>query len=416
MLRAASIDERRDPAMKILVLNCGSSSIKYELRDVAADRVETGGLVSRIGEEESRIDTETGAARRSRELPIPGHGRGLELIVETLLNRDEGVLKDISEVSAVGHRVVHGGSYFRGSALVTAEVIEKMEEYAHLAPLHNPPILLSIRESLRILPDIPQVAVFDTAFHTTMPAKAHVYALPYSFYADHDVRRYGFHGISFASVTGKTDRFLGGRESELKMVIAHLGNGASITAVDHGKSVDTSMGLTPLEGLMMGTRPGDVDPGVVLFMLRDMGLSPDEVDRILNKESGLLGLSGVSNDIRDVEAAAAQGDTRSQLALDVYAYRVKKYIGAYAAAMGGLDVLVFTAGVGENDPEMRAAICDGLGFLGIELDPAANGAARGVLKDIATPGSSVRVLVVPTDEEAMIAEQTVEVLRRECLA
>lgn len=200
------------------------------------------------------------------------------------------------------------------------------------------------------------------------------------------------------------------------MVIAHLGNGASITAVDRGKSVDTSMGLTPLEGLMMGTRPGDVDPGVILFMLRDMGLSPDEVDRILNKESGLLGLSGVSNDIRDVEAAVARGDTRSQLALDVYAYRVKKYIGAYAAAMGGLDVLVFTAGVGENDPEMRAAICDGLGFLGIELDPAANGATQGVLKDIATPGSSVRVLVVPTDEEAMIAEQTVEVLRRERLA
>ncbi len=402
--------------MRILVLNCGSSSIKYELRDTATDRVEASGLVSRIGEEESRVDAETAAGKRSRELPIPGHGRGLELIVQSLLDRDEGVLKDISQVSAVGHRVVHGGSYFRDSALVTPEVIEKMEEYAHLAPLHNPPILLSIRESLRILPHTPQVAVFDTAFHTTMPAKAHVYALPYRFYTDNDVRRYGFHGISFASVTAKTGRFLGGRAPELKMVIAHLGNGASITAVDRGKSMDTSMGLTPLEGLVMGTRPGDVDPGVVLFMLRDMGLSPDEVDRILNNESGLLGLSGVSNDIRDVEAAAAQGDARSRLALDVYAYRVKKYVGAFAAGMGGLDVMVFTAGVGENDPEMRAAICDGLGFLGIELDPALNATALGVLKDIATPGSPVRVLVVPTDEEAMIAEQTVAVLQRERLA
>jgi acetate kinase len=401
--------------MRVLVLNCGSSSIKYELRDTAADRVETSGLVSRIGEKESRIDTETGMTKRSHEVPIPGHGRGLELIVESLLDRDEGVLKHISEVSAVGHRVVHGGSYFSSSALITPQVMEKMEEYAHLAPLHNPPILLSIRESLRILPDVPQVAVFDTAFHATMPAKAQIYALPYSFYADHDVRRYGFHGISFASVTGKTDRFLGGRASELKMVIAHLGNGASITAVDHGRSVDTSMGLTPLEGLVMGTRPGDVDPGVILFMLRDMGLSPDEVDRILNMESGLLGLSGVSNDIRDVEAAAVRGDPRSRLALDVYAYRVKKYVGAFAAAMGGLDLLVFTAGVGENDPEMRAAICEGLGFLGIGLDPAVNAATHGVLRDIATPGSAVRVLVVPTDEEAMIAEQTVEVVRRERL-
>ena len=402
--------------MKVLVLNCGSSSIKYQLRDTASDSVEASGLVSRIGEEESRIDsqtrTQTGEAKRSREVPIPGHGRALELIVESLLDSQTGVLKDISEVSAVGHRVVHGGSHFSASALLTPQVIEKIEELAHLAPLHNPPILLGIRESLRILPHTPQVAVFDTAFHASIPAKAHVYALPYRFYADNDVRRYGFHGISFASVAQKTDRFLGGRLAELKTVIAHLGNGASITAVDRGQSVDTSMGLTPLEGLVMGTRPGDVDPGVVLFLLRDLGLSADEVDGILNKESGLLGLSGVSNDMRDVEAGAAQGDPRCRLALDVYAYRVKKYIGAFAAAMGGLDVLVFTAGVGENDPEMRAAICDGLAFLGIELDPAINAATRRAEKDISAPHSTVRVLVMPTDEEGLIAEQTVAVVEQ----
>ncbi len=397
--------------MRVLVLNCGSSSIKYQLRDTATGSVEASGLVSRIGEEGSRIDTQTGETERSREMPIAGHGQGLELIVESLLDRETGVLKDVSEVSAVGHRVVHGGDYFNASARLTPQVIDKIEKYAHLAPLHNPPILQGIRESLRILPDIPQVAVFDTAFHATMPEKAFVYALPYRLYTDNDVRRYGFHGISFASVTQKADRFLGGRLSELKMVIAHLGNGASITAVDRGKSVDTSMGLTPLEGLVMGTRAGDVDPGIVLFMLRDMGLSPDEVDRILNKESGLLGLSGVSNDIRDVEEAAAEGDPRCRLALDVYAYRVKKYIGAFAAAMGGLDVLAFTAGVGESDPEMRAAICDGLGFLGIDLDPAVNAATRRVANDIATPASRVRVLVMPTDEEGLIADQTVAVVQ-----
>ena len=247
--------------MKVLVLNCGSSSIKYQLRDSETESVEASGLVSRIGEEESRIESQTDGVKQSRELPIPGHGRGLELVVETLLDTKTGVLSDISEVSAVGHRVVHGGSHFSGATLITAEVLETMEQQAHLAPLHNPPILLSIRESLRILPDIPQVAVFDTAFHATLPPKAYLYAIPYRFYADHDVRRYGFHGTSFASVTKKTDRFLGGGVADLKLVIAHLGNGASVAAVDGGRSVDTSMGLTPLEGLVMGTRPGDVDRG-----------------------------------------------------------------------------------------------------------------------------------------------------------
>lgn len=397
--------------MRVLVLNCGSSSIKYQLRDTGRDVVQASGLVSRIGEEGSRIDFQTGEVARSRELPIPGHRRGLELMIEALLDEDADVLKDISEVAAVGHRVVHGGTYFASSALLTAEVIEKIEEYAHLAPLHNPPILVGIRESMRILPDTPQVAVFDTAFHMTMPARAYLYALPYRFYTEYGARRYGFHGISIASVTQKTDRFLSGRMKGLKAVIAHLGNGASITAVDRGRSVDTSMGLTPLEGLVMGSRPGDVDPGLILFLLRDLQLSPDEVDRVLNKESGLLGLSGISNDIRDVEARAAEGDERCRLALEVYAYRVKKYIGAYAAAMGGLDLLVFTAGIGENDAEMRAAICEGLGFLGIELDPEINAGTRRVARDIAAPSSTVRVLVMPTDEEGLIADQTVAVVK-----
>jgi acetate kinase len=379
--------------VKILVLNCGSSSIKYQLRDSDAHAVLAKGLVSRIGEDPA----------------IPNHGRALEVILESLVDPDAGVLRDLSEVSAVGHRAVHGGSFFTAPVLITAEVIAKMEEYAPLAPLHNPPILLGIRESLRHLPGTPQVAVFDTAFHTTIPAKAHVYALPYRYYTDYGVRRYGFHGNSFQYVSRRVDAILDGLQQP-KVVIAHLGNGASIAAIQGGKSVDTSMGLTPLEGLVMGTRPGDVDPGVILYLMRQLGLSESDVDRVLNKESGMLGLSGVGNDMRDVLAAAAAGDERCKLAVDIYAYRLKKYVGAYAAAMGGMDALVFTAGIGENSPAIRAAVCEGLGFLGIELDAGANAGARGVESDIGAPGARVRVLVVPTDEERLIADETVAVV------
>ncbi len=382
--------------MKVLVLNCGSSSIKYQLRDSAAHTALAEGLVSRIGEDPA----------------IPHHGRALELILEKLLDPATGAIKDLSEVSAVGHRAVHGGSFFTAPALVTPEVIAKMEEYAPLAPLHNPPILLGIREALRVLPGVPQVAVFDTAFHTTLPARAHVYALPYRYYTEHGVRRYGFHGNSFQYVSQRVDSLLGGRLGDIKVVIAHLGNGASIAAVAGGKSVDTSMGLTPLEGLVMGTRPGDVDPGIILYLMRQLGLAESDVDRVLNKESGLLGVSGVGNDIRDVLAAAAAGDERCKLAIELYTYRLKKYVGAYAAAMGGLDVLVFTAGIGENSPEIRSAVCEGLGFLGIELDEGANAEARGVESEIGAPGARVRVLVVPTDEERLIADETVAVVSR----
>jgi acetate kinase len=278
--------------------------------------------------------------------------------------------------------------------------------------LHNPPILLGIKEALRALPGIPQVAVFDTAFHTTIPPKAHVYALPYRFYTDHGVRRYGFHGNSFQYVSRRVDVLLGGRLRESKVVIAHLGNGASIAAVEDGKSVDTSMGLTPLEGLVMGTRPGDVDPGVILYLMRELGLNDKDIDRILNKESGLLGVSGVGNDMRDVLMAAEAGDERAKLAIELYAYRLKKYVGAYAAAMGGLDALVFTAGIGENSSEIRAATCEGLGFLGIELDTGLNSTTRGVEREISAPGSRVRVFVVPTDESRLIAEETIAVVTR----
>ena len=380
--------------MKVLVLNCGSSSIKYQLHDSVAHVVLAKGLVSRIGEDPT----------------IPDHGRALEMILESLVDPETGVVTDLSEVSAVGHRAVHGGSFFTAPVLITPEVIEKMEEHAPLAPLHNPPILLGIRESLRHLPGTPQVAVFDTAFHTTVPAKAHIYALPYRYYTDHGVRRYGFHGNSFQYVSRRVEALLDERARQSKVVIAHLGNGASIVAVDGGKSVDTSMGLTPLEGLVMGTRPGDVDPGVILYLMRQLGLSESDVDRVLNKESGLLGVSGVGNDMRDVLAGATAGNERCQLAIDLYVYRVKKYVGAYAAAMGGLDALVFTAGIGENSPEIRAAVCEGLGFLGIELDKAANSRARGVESDISAAGARVRVLVVPTEEERLIADETVAVV------
>ncbi len=382
--------------MKVLVLNCGSSSIKYELRDSEAGTVLVQDEISRIGEQGGVAD----------------YGRAFELILAALVAPEGGLLADLSEVEAVGHRVVHGGMHFTGPALLTGDAIRKIEECAPLAPLHNPPALLGIREALRALPHVPQVAVFDTAYHSTIPAKAHVYALPYAYYERHGVRRYGFHGISVQSVTRSADAMLGGRLPELKVIVAHLGNGASITAVDRGRAVDTSMGLTPLEGLVMGTRPGDVDPGVLLYLTREMGLTAEELDHALNKESGVLGVSGVSNDMREVLAAAAAADDRCRLALDIYCYRLRKYVGAYAAAMGGLDVLVFTAGVGENSADIRAAACEGLGFLGIDLDQAANAKARGVAADISAAGSRVKVLVVPTDEERVIADETVATVMR----
>lgn len=391
--------------MKILVLNCGSSSVKYELHDISHHRALAQGLIDRIGEDFTPpCGDVTGGEPAAAS--VRDHGEALELVIARLLAPDTGVLKGLDEVAAVGHRVVHGGARFSEAVRVTPEVMAAIEEYATLAPLHNPPALVGIKEAGRLLPGIPQVAVFDTAFHSTLPPRAHVYALPYSYYEQYGLRRYGFHGLSYQYVSRRLDEWLGGRLPELKVVIAHLGNGASITALASGHSVDTSMGLTPLEGLMMGSRGGDIDPGVLLFLMREQGLSVEELDNLLNHKSGLLGLSGRSNDMRDILAGMAEGDERCRLAFDAYCYRIKKYVGAYAAALGGLDVLVFTGGVGENSPEVRAAVCEGLSFLGIELDAGANREARGVEASLEAVGATVRVLVVPTDEERLIAEET----------
>ncbi len=376
--------------MKILVLNCGSSSVKYELYDTGLARALAEGVVDRIGQEQGVAD----------------HGQALEMVIAQLLAPETGVIANLAEVEAVGHRVVHGGARFTSAVRVTPTVLAAIEECVPLAPLHNPPALLGIKEAMRLLPGVPQVAVFDTAFHAGLPRRAHVYALPYHLYRDHGVRRYGFHGISYQYVSRRLDVLLGGRLAELKTVIAHLGNGASITAVQGGRAVDTSMGLTPLEGLVMGSRGGDVDPGVVLFLQQKLGYSVEDVDRLLNEESGLLGVSGRSSDMRDILAGVEAGEERCRLALELYCYRLRKYVGAYAAVLDGLDVLAFTAGVGENSPQVRELVCAGLAFLGLRLDPQANAAARGREAEIQAEDSAVRVLVVPTDEERLIAEET----------
>lgn len=376
--------------MKILVLNCGSSSVKYELYDTELRQALSEGIVDRIGEEQA----------------VPDHGRALELVIAALLAPGTGALSDLREVAAVGHRVVHGGAHFSRAVRITDEVVAALEACVPLAPLHNPPALQGIKEAFRLLPNVPQVAVFDTAFHATIPAHAHVYALPYRLYQEYGLRRYGFHGLSYQYVSRRADELLEGRLADLKVVVAHLGNGASITALAGGRSVDTSMGLTPLEGLVMGSRGGDLDPGALLFLLREVGFSVEELARMLNEESGLLGVSGRSNDLRDILAGAEAGDERCRLALDIYCYRIRKYVGAYAAALGGLDLLVFTGGVGENSPPVRAAVCEALGFLGLRLDARANSAAQGVETCVSAPDSKVRVLVVPTDEERLIAEET----------
>jgi acetate kinase len=392
--------------MKVLVINCGSSSIKYQVYDGKSGCASAKGIVSQIGEKASYIKHQARGREFTEEILVPTHRRGLELIVRILLDPDRGVLKDISEVSAVGHRIVHGGDRFFQSILITEDVLLKIEEYTSLAPLHNPPNLLGVREAKRILPDIPHVAVFDTAFHQTMPPKAYLYAIPSKYYETYKIRRYGFHGTSCRFVIQKAASILRTPLEKLKMIVCHLGNGVTVAAIEGGKSIDTSMGLTPLEGLIMGTRSGDVDPGVIFFLNRQLGLSIDCIDDLLNKESGLLGVSGLSNDVREITEGAGCGDERCQLALEMFAYRVKKYIGAYAAALGGVDALVFTAGIGENSCLMREMICEDLGFLGIKIDKTKNQEAIDIELVINTPDSEARVLVIPTNEEQMIAWDT----------
>lgn len=393
--------------MKVLVINCGSSSIKYQLYDADIQQVLAKGIVSRIGEKGSYLKHEAGDARLEKEVPIPSHRSGFELIVQSLLDQNHGVIKNLSEVSAVGHRTVHGGDTFIESTPITEDVIEKMEACIPLAPLHNPPNLTGIREAKRIFPNVPHVAVFDTAFHQTMPPKAYLYALPYEYYETYKIRRYGFHGTSCRYVSQRTAEVLKRPPEEVKMVICHLGNGVTIAAVSGGKSVDTSLGFTPIPGVMMGTRSGDIDPGLVFYLNRQLELSLDRIDNILNRESGLLGVSGVSNDMRLIIENSRCGNERCQLAMEMFVYQVKKFVGAYAAAMGGIDALVFTAGIGENSPLTRAMICEGLEFLGIELDETKNNETLGMEQIISSPNSRVKVLVIPTNEERMIVLDTI---------
>jgi acetate kinase len=390
--------------MIVLVVNCGSSSIKYQLFDMPEQRVIAKGLVERIGNEGSALVYEHDGGKSTIEQAIPDHDAGVELILKALVSPEGGVIKDIGEIKAVGHRVVHGGEAFTGSVLINDEVIASIEKVADLAPLHNPPNLTGIRAAQHAMPSVPQIACFDTAFHNTIPQVAYMYALPYELYEKFGIRRYGFHGTSHRWVARRAAEMLGKHKYGINCITCHLGNGSSIAAVKDGKSVDTSMGLTPLEGVAMGTRTGDFDPAI-LFYLSDKGYSVADLNKLCNKQSGVLGLSGSSNDMRTLGEKAAAGDERAQLALDVFAYRVKKYIGTYTAVLGKLDAVVFTGGIGENAADIRAAICSDLDQIGIELDGVINKSVSGEAK-ISSASSRVAVLVIPTNEEAAIAIDT----------
>ena len=398
--------------MKILVINCGSSSIKYQLLDMEREQVLAEGLLEKIGEPGALLSHRVGKEVIKEEVIAHSHREGLRLVIDHLLEKSGGVIKDPSEISAVGHRVVHGGDAFIESTLIDEKVMQTIRKFAALAPLHNPPNLAGIEAAMDLLPDAPQVAVFDTSFHQTMPREAYIYALPYEFYEKYGVRRYGFHGTSHRYVALRAAQIMGRNLESLKIITCHLGNGCSITAVDRGKSVDTSMGFTPLEGLPMGTRCGDIDPSIIFFVAEKARLDLTEINEILNRKSGLLGISGVSNDVREVKSEAERGNNRAQLALRILAYKVRKYIGAYAAVLGGVDAIVFTAGIGENAEYIRSEACRGLEFLGVRLDVSKNRDPAKWQGMISSDDSKVKVLVVPTREELMIARDTVEILRR----
>jgi acetate kinase len=392
--------------MKVLVINAGSSSIKYQLFSMANETVMAKGLAERIGEPVGRIVQETARGKHVRDLPIADHAAAFKEIVANLLSAEHGVLRAIDEIQAVGHRVVHGGEEFSGSALITEPVMKAIRACVPLAPLHNPPNLTGIEAAQSLLPKVPQVAVFDTAFHESMPRTAFLYALPYELYSQDHIRRYGFHGTSHRYVSERAAAFMGKVPAAFRCITCHLGNGCSMTAVRGGKSVDTSLGLTPLEGLVMGTRSGDIDPAIIFHLADVKGMKMAEINALLNKKSGLLGLSGVSNDMRTVSEAADKGNDRAALAIDVFAYRAKKYIGAYLAVLGGADAIVFTGGIGENSTHVREKICDGLDGIGIRMDKAANAKSRGREADVSLSDSPIRVLIIPTNEELVIARDT----------
>lgn len=401
--------------MKILVLNCGSSSIKFQLFDMEENAsVIAKGIVDRIGLEESEfVYQPEGKDKIKKYQKVEDHTKSIDLILESLMDNEIGVIKDVNEIKAVGHRVVHGGDKFSGSVVITQDVIDKMEECVDLAPLHNPANLKGIYAMKKLLPNVVQCGTFDTAFHQTMPDYAYMYALPYEYYDKYKVRRYGFHGASHKYVSEKAAEVLGMDYNKVKIITCHLGNGASVAAIKNGKSVDTSMGLTPVEGLIMGTRCGDLDLGALFFIMEKEKFDNCQANIMINKKSGMIGITGVSSDMRDVENAAwNQNHYRADLGLKMYFYRVKKYIGAYAAAMGGVDIIVFTGGVGENGPETREAICEGLEYMGVKFNPATNDKLRSKIQDISMPDSKVKVMVIPTNEELVIAKDTLRLIKK----
>ena len=399
--------------MNILVLNCGSSSVKYKLLDMVSKEELGAGGVEKIGMKGSFLKH---VRRDGKKVILKGeileHQIAIEYILGVLTSQKHGAIESLDEINAVGHRVVHGGEKFNSSQLITDEVIQKIVECIDIAPLHNPPNLAGIYAINELLPNVPQVAVFDTAFHQTMPDYAYMYGIPYSLYTKYGIRRYGFHGTSHRYVSKRACEFLGMDYEKTKMITAHIGNGASVCAVKNGKSVDTSMGFTPVEGLMMGTRSGDIDLGVVTFLMEKEMIGSASVSTLFNKHSGVLGVSGISSDMRDIENAVAEGNERARLALDMYEYRIKKYVGSYAAALEGMDVLVFTGGVGENQTGTRQKVCDSLAFMGVKIDAELNKVSRGKEVLLSTPDSTVKVVVIPTDEEFMIAKDTLEIIEQ----
>ncbi len=396
--------------MKILVINCGSSSLKYQVFDMSNEAVLAKGLVEKIGlpgsflkhrrKEEDNIIVES---------DMPNHEAAIGLVMDALLDARHGIVKSMDEIEAVGHRVVHAGERYAGSVLINEDVMHALRQCIELAPLHNPPNIMGIEVCAKLMPNVKHVAVFDTAFHQTMPQTAYLYGVPLSLYRKYGLRRYGFHGTSHRYVSERAAHMLGRPTSEVKVITCHLGNGASVAAIDGGRSIDTSMGFTPLEGLIMGTRSGDLDPAVVPFLMEKENMNSEQISSFLNKKCGVMGISEVSSDFRVIEEAAAKGNDQAQLALDMYYYRVRKYVGAYAAALGRVDAIVFTAGLGENSPEVREAVCKHLGFMGVELDLAKN-RVRGKEVDLSSEGAKVKVLLIPTNEELIIARDTRELV------
>lgn len=398
--------------MNVLVINCGSSSLKFQLINAESEEVLAKGICERIGIDGRLTYQPEGGEKEKSDKPMPTHTEAIQFVIEALTNSDTGVVGSLDEIGAVGHRVVHGGEKFATSVVINEEVKKAIEECNDLAPLHNPANLIGIDACEKLMPGTPMVAVFDTAFHQTMPEKAYMYGLPYDYYEKYKVRRYGFHGTSHSFVSKKAAEVMGKPVEELKTIVCHLGNGSSVSAVLGGKSVDTSMGLTPLEGLVMGTRSGDIDPAIMEFIAQKENLDIEGIMNVLNKKSGVFGLSGeISSDFRDLTGAMAEGDKKAKIALEVFAYRVAKYIGAYAAAMNGVDDIVFTAGIGENVSYVREQVCSYLGYLGVELDPDANEKFRGEQGEITKPGCKVRVFVIPTNEELAIARETLALVK-----